>query len=69
MNYVRTVIQNATRGNPSNVVDDLGGASSGVLDFWDGRNDNGEVVPNGVYFYRVDVDADEPVFGKILVLQ
>lgn len=69
MNYLRTVIQNAVRGNPSNVVDDLGGASSGVLDFWDGRNDNGEVVPNGVYFYRVDVDSEEPVFGKILVLQ
>ncbi|MBZ0200171.1 MAG: hypothetical protein K8H86_09910 [Ignavibacteriaceae bacterium] len=69
MNYVRTVIQNATRGNPSNVVDDLGGVNNGVIDFWDGKNDNGSIVPNGVYFYRVEVDSQEPVFGKILVLQ
>lgn len=58
-NYVRTVIQNATRNR------DLEGAP----DFWDGRDDNGSYVPNGVYFYRVEVDDNDGVYGKILVLQ
>jgi hypothetical protein len=59
MNYIRTVIQNASRTKT------LGGAP----DFWDGRDDNGDLVPNGVYLYRVDVDSEEPLFGKIIVMQ
>lgn len=58
-NYVRTVIQNAARNR------DLEGAP----DFWDGRDDNGNYVPNGVYFYRVEVGDGDGVYGKILVLQ
>jgi len=27
------------------------------------------VVPNGVYFYRIDAGSEKPVFGKIMVLQ
>ncbi len=69
MNYVRTVIQNAQRGNPANVVDELNTETGGVIDYWDGRDDNGNIVPNGVYFYRVDISGSEPVYGKILVLQ
>jgi hypothetical protein len=58
MNPVRTVIQNAVRTDP------------GVLfTIWDGKNDNGYQVANGVYFYRIEVDADCNVWGKILVLQ
>ncbi len=59
MNYVRTVIQNAPR------IKTLEGAP----DYWDGRDDNGNLVPNGVYFYRVDVDSEDPLFGKIIVMQ
>jgi photosystem II stability/assembly factor-like uncharacterized protein len=57
--YVSTVIQNATRNH------DLEGAP----DFWDGRDDKGGYVPNGVYFYRVEVDDNDGIYGKILVLQ
>lgn len=59
MNLVKTVIQNADRIR--NIDDNP--------DKWDGRDENGNYVPNGVYFYRVDFDNDNPVFGKILVLQ
>ncbi len=61
MNYVSTIIQNADRSEI--------GVGSGVIDYWDGRDDSGNIVPNGVYFYRVEVDSDEPVYGKILVVQ
>ena len=58
MNLVRTLIQNATRF----------GANSQQKDLWDGRDENGSLVPNGVYFYRIDMGSDKPVFGKIMVL-
>jgi ligand-binding sensor domain-containing protein len=64
MHIVRTVIQDAQRGNPTHIVDN----SSGTIDYWDGRNDRGSIVPNGVYFYRVDTGSGKPVYGKILVL-
>jgi ligand-binding sensor domain-containing protein len=69
MNYVRTVIQNATRGNPVHVIDSSNPAANGVIDNWDGKDERGNIVPNGVYFYRIEVDSDNPVYGKILVLQ
>lgn len=59
MNYVRTVIQNAPRNKT------IGSAP----DFWDGRDDNGNLLPNGVYIYRVDVNDEEPLFGKIIYLE
>lgn len=64
MHIVRTVIQSALRGNPTHVVDN----SSGTIDYWDGKNDRGSVVPNGVYFYRVDAGSLKPVYGKVLVM-
>lgn len=59
MNYVRTVIQNVTRNRD---VD-------GPPEFWDGKDDAGNIVPNGVYIYRVDIDSNDPLFGKIIVMQ
>ncbi len=55
---VRTVIQNANR-------------TSGdvIWATWDGMRDDGSQVANGVYFYRIEIDKDETVWGKILVLQ
>jgi hypothetical protein len=58
MNPVRTVIRNAAR----NSADEL-------FTIWDGKNDNGYQVANGVYFYRIEIDSDTPVWGKILVIQ
>ncbi len=60
MNYLKTVIQNAPRN--------IAGTDS-PFDYWDGTDDNGSVVPNGVYFYRVEVGSNDPLYGKILVLQ
>jgi hypothetical protein len=58
MNRVRTLLNNATR--PDNLeLDEL----------WDGRDEKGIVVANGVYFYMVKTDDNEPAYGKILVLQ
>jgi hypothetical protein len=64
MHIVRTVIQSAQRGNPTHVIDN----SSGTIDYWDGKNDRGSIVPNGVYFYKVDAGSLKPVYGKILVM-
>jgi ligand-binding sensor domain-containing protein len=66
MNLVKTVIQNAQRGNPVHLVEKETG---GVIDFWNGKDESGRIVPNGVYFYRIDVGSSDPVFGKIIVLQ
>ncbi len=38
------------------------------IDNWDGKDENSTIVPNGVYFYRIDIGDDEPLFGKIIVL-
>lgn len=57
MNRVRTLLKDAPRTGPSE-FDEI----------WDGRDDGGTQVANGVYFYRVTAGGD-PVWGKILVLQ
>ena len=58
MNRMRTVVRNAQR------------STSGEHDErWNGRTDSGDLVKNGVYFYRVTIDDGEPVWGKIMVLQ
>ncbi|MCU0344857.1 MAG: hypothetical protein MUF28_13675 [Ignavibacterium sp.] len=58
-NYVSTVVQNVSRNR------DLEGSP----EYWDGKDDNGNYVPNGVYFYRVEIGDNDAIFGKILVLQ
>lgn len=66
MNLVRTVIQNAERGSDSEGENSSQGRGS--IDYWDGRNERGDFVPNGVYFYRIDFDNKKPSFGKVMVL-
>ncbi len=58
MQLVRTLLQNATR-------------SAGVdqIETWDGKDDSGSFVPNGVYFYRIDIPGKDPIYGKILALR
>lgn len=58
MNLVRTLLQNASRGT-----------NERQIEFWDGRDERGNIVPNGVYFYRVDINDNDPLFGKIMVLK
>ncbi len=57
MNLVKTVLQNAGRG-----------MSDEQIVSWDGRNEAGRIVPNGVYFYRIDIGSGTPLFGKIMVM-
>lgn len=58
MNPVRTVIQNAVRTG-----------TEVLFTSWDGKNDQGSQVANGVYFYRVEFDNEDAVWGKIILLQ
>ncbi|HRE41840.1 MAG TPA: hypothetical protein PLG90_10960 [Ignavibacteria bacterium] len=58
MNPVRTVIQNATRTG----MDEL-------YTQWDGKDDKGSRIANGVYFYRIKIDNETETWGKILVIQ
>ena len=58
MNFVRTIIRSALRNGPGE-YDEI----------WNGRDDGDRVIANGVYFYRVKVGGDEPVWGKVLVLR
>lgn len=58
MNYVRTLLQNATRTDANE-----------LWTMWDGKRDDGKQVANGVYFYRIEIDDSEVVWGKILVMQ
>jgi hypothetical protein len=36
---------------------------------WDGRNERGEIVANGVYFYVIESSAGEKAIGKAAVLR
>jgi hypothetical protein len=58
MQPVKELIRNATR--------------SGTVEhdeIWNGKDDLDRRVANGVYFYRVEVEGNEPIWGKIFVLQ
>ncbi|MCU7496628.1 MAG: hypothetical protein HF314_01905 [Ignavibacteria bacterium] len=68
MNLVKTVIQNAERGSSLHAVEGQSGLINGSIDYWDGRDENGKIVPNGVYFYRIDKGSGDPVYGKVIVL-
>ena len=35
---------------------------------WDGRDDSGQSVANGTYFYRIQIDSGRRAFGKMVVL-
>jgi hypothetical protein len=58
MNRIRTLLNEAARP-----------AGTELDELWDGSNDAGSTVANGVYFYRIDVNSDEPLYGKIVVMQ
>ncbi len=58
MNRVRTVIRNAARTG-AREHDEI----------WDGRDNEGNRIANGAYFYRIQVDEDEPIWEKVLLIQ
>jgi len=46
----------------------LGGIESDDI-VWDGTNDKQKVVANGVYFYRIQLDSGEDLWGKVVVIK
>jgi len=58
MQPVRTILHNASR-NGGREYDE----------FWNGKDDRGNVVANGVYFYSVTLNNGDPIWGKIMVLR
>ncbi len=58
MNLIDTPVQNVLR-EANREHDEL----------WNGKKQDGSFVTNGVYFYQIVIDNDEPRWGKILVIQ
>ncbi len=55
---VRTLLQNVSR--PHDMEQD---------EVWDGRNDDGKQVANGVYYIEVTIGDNDPVWTKVVALQ
>jgi len=58
MNRVRTLLHSASRSG-----------SMQRDEIWDGTDDNGAIVPNGVYFIRLAINDGEPLWAKVLVIR
>jgi hypothetical protein len=58
MNLVKTVVSSVPR-EPGREHDEI----------WNGRDEQNIFVSNGIYFYQLAVDNDEPRWGKILVIK
>ena len=59
MELVSTVADNLPR---------LGDVESDDI-VWDGTNDKGKTVANGVYYYRIQLDYGEDLWGKVVVIK
>jgi flagellar hook assembly protein FlgD len=36
---------------------------------WDGKNDKGDTVANGVYFFKVEAPGGQTEWGKLVILK
>ena len=43
-------------------------ANGTFFEIWNGRNDRGEVVANGVYFYSLHLEGEGVFWGKFIVM-
>ena len=57
MQRVATVVEGKERPVPGD-----------YSEVWDGRNEAGQVVANGVYFYRLDLEGEGSYWGKLIIL-
>jgi ligand-binding sensor domain-containing protein len=57
MDLVTTVVENKSMPGPGD-----------FSEVWNGKNDYGDAVANGVYFYSVDMDDDGTHWGKIMIV-
>ncbi len=59
LDLVKTLAENVPRaGNVES--DDI---------IWDGTNGDGKTVANGVYFYRIELDYGDDLWGKVVVIK
>jgi photosystem II stability/assembly factor-like uncharacterized protein len=49
-------------------LDRRGGIESDDI-VWDGTNDKGDIVANGIYFYRIEQSGGEDLWGKVVVIK
>ncbi|MCP4583298.1 MAG: hypothetical protein GY839_16955 [candidate division Zixibacteria bacterium] len=59
LDLVTTIIDGASRT----------GGMEADNDVWDGKNDNGKMVANGVYFYNIKLGTGEDWWGKVAVIK
>jgi len=59
--FSMALVRNVVRDKPRPVPGDYAEA-------WDGRNDLGETVANGVYFYRLRLSGGGEYWGKVIIL-
>jgi photosystem II stability/assembly factor-like uncharacterized protein len=57
LNLVRNVVVDKERSIPGSYSES-----------WDGRNDFGKMSDNGVYFYRIDISGETPLWGKVIIM-
>ena len=58
MHRVKTVLRDAPRSGAQE-RDEI----------WNGNDETGSLIPNGVYFYKVTVSGGNPAWGKVMVIQ
>ena len=58
MNLVASVIQDKVRSVPGD-----------YSEVWNGRNDVGDIVANGVYFYKLEISGRGALWGKVMVVK
>lgn len=56
MNLVKTVVEDRAR------------PQGDFAEVWDGRNELGDMVANGVYFYKITFSKGECLWGKVMVV-
>jgi hypothetical protein len=56
MNAVATVVRDRYR------------SAGDFSEVWNGKNDFGDMVANGVYFYRITIDGSKTLWGKVMVI-
>ena len=59
MDLVKTVLNGVTRTGGVEADDDI----------WDGTNDKGEVVANGIYFFNIKLGTGEDWWGKVAMVK
>ena len=57
MRLVCTVVENLSRPMPGDYAE-----------LWNGRNDFGSSVANGVYFYKIELECEKQIWGKVMVV-